>query len=162
FLDEYTKGLSQAPVQSIPLPTVDSGSNHVLTSSGTATSEGLLAVSANGHYLTVTGYDATPGTAGVASTASATTPRVVALIDSNGTGLPTTGGQTSTELPGFPTSTTGHSPYEFIFKDASTVYVADDGTTANGGGLQKWTLSGGTWTLAYTLSPGTNIGLRGL
>ena len=49
----------------------------------------------------------------------------------------------------------------FFFADANTLYVADDRATA-AGGIQKWALAGGTWTLAYTLSPGTNVGCRGL
>jgi hypothetical protein len=35
------------------------------------------------------------------------------------------------------------------FKDANTLYIADDGSAASGGGIQKWTQSGGTWSLAY-------------
>lgn len=77
-----------------------------------------------------------------------------------GSGLPTTAGQTITALPGFPTAS-GPSSYQFAFKDANTVYVADDRTTV-AGGIQKWTLGGGTWSLAYTLSPGTGLGARGL
>jgi hypothetical protein len=58
------------------------------------------------------------------------------------------------------------SPFGFAFakRDASgvpqTVYVADDRTVALGGGIQKWTLSGGTWSLAGTFK-GTD-GFRGL
>jgi len=67
-----------------------------------------------------------------------------------GSGLPTTAGQTTTGLAGFPTSGT-HSSYDYWFANSSTVYVADDGSAAAGGGIQKWTLSGGTWSLQYTL-----------
>ncbi len=62
-----------------------------------------------------------------------------------GTGLPTTAGQSITNLPGFPTS--GGSPYNYFFADLTaavagvdTVYVADDGA-----GLQKYSLVGGNW-----------------
>src|SRR5213594_3227546 len=41
FLDEYATSGGSA-VQSIAMPTTDSGSNQTLTASGTATSEGLL------------------------------------------------------------------------------------------------------------------------
>jgi hypothetical protein len=81
-----------------------------------------------------------------------------------GTGLPTTSGQTTTALPGFPTTGT-HSSYDYWFKDANTLYVADDGTAANGGGIQKWTFNGTTWSLQYTLlgSASTTVtGVRGL
>lgn len=68
-----------------------------------------------------------------------------------GTGLPTTGGQPVTLLPGFPT-VAGPSSVDFFFADATTLYVADDRPFASGGGIQKWTLSAGTWTLQYTLA----------
>jgi hypothetical protein len=85
-----------------------------------------------------------------------------------GTGLPIGSGETTTLLPGFPTSNmpTSHSSYDFWFKDANTVYVADDGTAANTGGIQKWTFDSGamTWSLAYTLlNTGTaTTAVRGL
>jgi len=78
-----------------------------------------------------------------------------------GTGLPTTSGQTTTLLSGFPTAS-GPSPYDYVFADANTLYVADDRATGSGGGLQKWTFNGSTWTLAYTLNIGLTAGLRGL
>ncbi len=72
FLDEYTP--SGTLVQSIPLPTADSGANQTLTAAGNATSEGLLTRSTDGSYIVLTGYDVAPGTASVAGTASATVP----------------------------------------------------------------------------------------
>jgi DNA/RNA endonuclease G (NUC1) len=80
-----------------------------------------------------------------------------------GSGTPTTSGQTITALPGFPTTGT-HSSYQFAFANASTLYVADDGGASSGGGIQKWTLSGGTWSLAYILlnNGATTTGVRGL
>jgi hypothetical protein len=80
-------------------------------------------------------------------------------INTVGTGTPTTAGQTTTLLPGF-SAQTGLSPYDFTFTDANTLYVADDRTTA-GGGIEKWTLSGGTWTLQYSTLAGT-AGVRSL
>jgi hypothetical protein len=80
-----------------------------------------------------------------------------------GTGTPTTTGQTLTLLPGMPTTGT-HSPYDFWFKDASTLYVADDGAASAGGGIQKWAFDGSNWNLQYTLlNNGTaTTGCRGL
>jgi hypothetical protein len=62
------------------------------------------------------------------------------------------------------------SPENFFFANATTLYVADSGNPKgdnNGaggstqglsdGGLQKWTLSGGVWTLDYTLSAGLDL-----
>jgi hypothetical protein len=50
----------------------------------------------------------------------------------------------------------GSSMYDFVFANSNTLYVADDGAGSNTGapaepGLQKWTLTGGTWSLAYTI-----------
>jgi hypothetical protein len=92
------------------------------------------------------------------TTAAASTFGIVTM----GAGLPTTSGQVSTLLPGFSVATGigTISQYDFWFADAATVYVADDRTMANGGGIQKWIDIAGTWTWQYTLSPGT--GCRGL
>lgn len=86
-------------------------------------------------------------------------------INQIGTGLPTAAGAAVTLLPGFPT-TSGSSPYGFYFADLSTtvpgldvVYVTDDAST---GGLQKWSLVGGTWTLNGTIGGSTTALLRGL
>lgn len=92
-------------------------------------------------------------------------------ISQVGTGLPTTTGQTTMALPGFSTAT-GPSPYGFYFADLSTavagvdvVYVADDRTTVDGG-VQKWSLVGGTWTLNGTITGATattaGAAIRGL
>jgi hypothetical protein len=78
-----------------------------------------------------------------------------------GTGLPTTSGQTTAQLNGFPTS--GLSSYDYsISSDTNTIYLADDRSIASGGGVQKWTLSGGTWSNVYTLNSGLSKGVRGL
>src|SRR5262249_57285590 len=60
FLDEYTP--TGTLVQSVPMPTATNGANRRLTVSGTATSEGALALSMDGRYLSLGGYDADPGT----------------------------------------------------------------------------------------------------
>ncbi len=53
------------------------------------------------------------------------------------------------------------SPENFYFANATTLYVADGGNPKNGGlgdgGLQKWSVIGGTWVLDYTLSLGLNL-----
>ncbi len=84
-------------------------------------------------------------------------------IGSVGTGLPTTTGQTITNLPGIPT--TG-SPYSFYFFDqsntiagADVLYIADDGATA---GIQKYSLVNNTWTLNGTINAPGVRGLTGL
>ena len=235
-------------VQTLALPVADAGPNLALTEAGSATADASLTRSADGRYLILAGYNATPGTAALAATAAATTNRLVGriaadgsintttrisdafsggnirgaasvngaafyvvgsvkgvvystlgsagpstaiskdtptnlrtinIVDNNlyistssgntqglaqvGTGLPTSAGQAIAGLPGFPT-TTGPSPYAFFFTDQSptvpgpdVVYVADDRST--GGGIQKWSLVGGTWTLNGTI---TGTAVRGL
>lgn len=80
-----------------------------------------------------------------------------------GTGVPATSGQTIANISGI-SSTNSASPYQFAFADLSssvagfdTLYVADD--TSGTGGIQKFSLVGGTWTLNNTI---TVSNLRGL
>jgi hypothetical protein len=79
-------------------------------------------------------------------------------------------------LKGFPTALKSATsfPFGLWFANSRTLYVADEGNgdatysaatgtyTAAAGqttaGLQKWVLSNGTWTLAYTLSSGLGLG----
>jgi hypothetical protein len=57
------------------------------------------------------------------------------------------------------------SPEDFFFANATTLYVADSGfgkqdsakTHLGDGGLQKWSLVGGSWVLDYTISAGLNL-----
>jgi hypothetical protein len=56
------------------------------------------------------------------------------------------------------------SPEDFFFADANTLYVADSGNPKNDsqntigdGGLQKWSLIAGKWTLDYTLADGLGL-----
>jgi hypothetical protein len=252
FLDEYTT--AGTLVQSIALPTAVNGSNHALTLSGSATSEGSLNLSANGQYLTLAGYDTTTGYAGVSSgitnrtigrvdasgtvntstgylsgsaykknnirsavtndgnefwtagtgsnatggiwyvpfgsfTAAGvqtgttnTNARVVNITDgqiyfstasvatgiyTDGTGLPSTSGQTEAILPGLPTLDSLSSPYGLLFLDENpsvagvdVLYVVDDNETAPGGGIYKYSLVGGTWVTNGNI-PNAN-GLRGI
>ena len=82
FLDEYTP--SGTFVQSIAMPTADSGSNRPLTGQGTSNSEGLLSLSPDRTFLGLTGYAAAPGLASPAGTTAATVNRVVGLVDFGG------------------------------------------------------------------------------
>jgi hypothetical protein len=81
-------------------------------------------------------------------------------------------------LAGFPTALAKSAPvvafpFGLWFADANTFYVADEGDGYTGGtdlythaaaqttaGLQKWVFSSktGTWSLAYTLQKGLNLG----
>lgn len=80
FVDEYTT--AGVLVQSIALPTAVKGENQPFCLSGTATSEGMMSLSADGMRLTVPGYAAVPGTAGIATAAGVN--RVVASISAEG------------------------------------------------------------------------------
>ena len=72
-------------------------------------------------------------------------------------------------LPGFPTTKAGVAPYypfALYFANATTLYVSDEGDNVpaditnpakSNGGLQKWILANGTWTLAYNLTNGLNL-----
>ncbi len=76
-----------------------------------------------------------------------------------------TGGGTPTAAatPTLIIGTLTGNPNEFAFNSAGTIcYIADDRTSANGG-IQRWDLTAGIWTLSYTLGSGAaNIGARGL
>lgn len=74
-------------------------------------------------------------------------------------------------LPGFPTASaktagpTSDYPFGIWFANANTLYVGDegDGVAADAAGsktagLQKWVLANGTWSMAYVLQSGLNLG----
>ncbi|MCU1347361.1 MAG: polymorphic outer membrane protein, partial [Acidobacteria bacterium] len=82
FVDEYTT--AGAFVQSIAMPTAVAGAQRRLTAAGTS-AEGFVNRSVDGQYLLLTGYDAATGTAGVATSTSATVNRVIGRIDTSGT-----------------------------------------------------------------------------
>lgn len=64
------------------------------------------------------------------------------------------------------------SPYAFAFNSANSIcYIADDRSSANGGGVMKFTSvnAGATWTYQYTINtatstptPAHNVGVRSL
>ncbi len=253
FIEE--RALDGTLVGTVALPIAAAGANLPFANSGSATSEGSLALSADGHTLALAGYAAVPGTAAVTGSASATVNRVVARVDALGnvdtstalaaafdannvrgaasadgtgfwvagaggktggvwfvllgaragvqvaanpasvrwplifggqlfasassgafvnvftvgTGLPQIAGQTNVSLPGMPT-TGSSSPYAYALFDLDptvagndTLYVADDRAAASGGGVQKWSLANGTWTLGPTFNVAvTPNGFRGL
>jgi hypothetical protein len=83
FLDEYSP--TGTLVQSIALPTTNSGADFGLVCSGSAGSEGQLTRSSDNRYLVATGYNAALGTSGLSGSTSAAVNRVVALVDIHGT-----------------------------------------------------------------------------
>ena len=82
FLDEYSA--AGTLVQSIALPTADSGANQAITASGSATSGGLISRSSDGQYIIVTGYDSAPGVASITSSTTTTVARVIGRVAADG------------------------------------------------------------------------------
>ena len=77
-------------VGTVALPTAAGAAGQALTSAGQSRSEGLLSTSGDGRFLTLTGYAAAPGTTAsegrsLTATDPAATPRVVGVVDANGT-----------------------------------------------------------------------------
>jgi hypothetical protein len=120
FVDEYTP--TGTLVQSIPLPSGSSlptGQND-LVASGTANSEGLLTVSPNGQYITLTGYDrAIGGTGSLSGTTSIAVPRTVGII-STSTGAV----DTSTALTDF---VSANNPRTAFTTDGTNIWVGGAG-----------------------------------
>ncbi|MDQ2807796.1 MAG: C25 family cysteine peptidase, partial [Chloroflexota bacterium] len=89
------------------------------------------------------------------------TPFRVATV---GTGLPMTAGQTTTNLPGFPTGNTSN-PNSFFLADLSaavpgmdTLYVADENSV-----IQKYSLVSGSWTAQGSVAATASVrGLTGV
>lgn len=94
--------------------------------------------------------------------------------------LPTSGGNTISILPGFPTQPASAQtctasncsnyfvPFGLFFANANTLYVADEGyadstfsptnpTHDPNAGLQKWSFYNGAWHLDYTLQNGLDL-----
>ena len=136
FLDEYD-AVTGALVQSIPLPTAADAGNNACTASGTATSEGMMTRSTDRRHLVGTCYSATPGTAAVAGTTSASVPRVVFLVD-HATSIDTT-----TALTAFANASNPRS----AASDGVNLWVAGNGNTVSGvptGGVHLVTTLGGS------------------
>jgi MYXO-CTERM domain-containing protein len=121
FLNEYTP--TGTLVQSIALPTTASGAQQPLTESGTATTDGMLNLSPNGQFLTVSGYDTGTGTASVASSNATTINRVVGLVNAAGTVDTTTHGAFFS----------GNNFRGAVTTDGTSFYVAGTGTAPDKG-----------------------------
>ena len=143
-----------------------------VSQAGNSTNAGVRYVTLGAPGNTSTPITATSGTATnvrvlglfddrLFASGATTTGPLLGVGQVGGTPAPTTGPENIVQLPGFPTAS-GPSSYEFQFTDANTLYIADDRTLANGGGLQKWTYdtTAQTWSLAYTLQTGLTAGIR--
>lgn len=142
FLDEYSTSGGSA-VQSIAMPTTDSGPNQTLTASGTATSEGMLTRSTDGNYLVVSGYDAAVGTASITSSASGTISRVIGRVNAAGTV------DTTTALTD---AISGGNPRSAASTNGTDLWISG---TSSGGGIRYATL--GATTSTQISSTPTNL-----
>lgn len=140
FLDEYTP--TGTLVQSIPMPTTASGGNFPLVASGSASSEGLMALSADKQYLILAGYGATiPYASSLVSTASTVVPRVIGVVSPSGTI------NTTTALSD---AATGNNPRGACSTNGTDLWIS-----GGAGGVRYATL--GTTTSSQLSTTPTNI-----
>jgi hypothetical protein len=140
FLDEYTTGGSF--VQSIALPTTASGAQKQLISSGDV-SEGILARSTDNRFVTLIGYGADlGGGVGLATTASATVPRVVGVVKYDGSI------DTSTALSDI---SSANNPRSAFTTDGTNIWAG--GASSSTGGAHFTTLGSTTSTQLFATVP---------
>ena len=115
---------------SVALPTTASGSNHMLTESGSALNDGELTLSADGQSLIATGYNAASGTASI--TGATNTPRTVAIVSPTGVVDTTTSlSDTTTEAQNFRSATTAVTGGNiYVGSGGGTGITTDGGTSA--------------------------------
>jgi len=163
----------------IALPTATAGSQRPFGISGTATSEGALELSADGNYLTLAGYGATPGTTGpgggtINGTTSATVPRVVARVDGAGNVDTSTAlsdafsasnvrGAVSSDGQHFWVTGDGGSTTSGTVKNASIAYAASLGATTSTGlttspkQARVPVIAGGNLYMSTSKTPGPGV-----
>ena len=113
FVEE--RRLDGTLVSTVALPTAASGAMQPFTMAGSATSEGGLALSSSGHYLTAGGYATPPGTPNVATTTAFTVFRLAARIDVAGNV------DTSTS---FSTAESGYNARSAVSLDGAGIWLA--------------------------------------
>jgi hypothetical protein len=103
-----------------------------------------------------------------ASSTSTPAPGIYSVFSVGASGTPTTADAPIAVLNGLPTAS-GPSPFSFVLLDrdpaiagVDTLYIADDRAIASGGGVQRWSLTGTTWTLGPTFNAGITSGTRGV
>ncbi|MEY4926739.1 MAG: hypothetical protein RI894_1175, partial [Bacteroidota bacterium] len=140
------------------------GTRHLAAGSVTATSTQLSTTAINTRAIGIfDGQLYAAGTVGAVST-----------VYSIGTGLPTTAGQTTTPLPGFPTTTGGgnaptYASFQFVnmsdtVANSDVLYVVDARSVQAGGGVQKWSKVNNVWKqnsrITFAGGTVTNITVR--
>jgi hypothetical protein len=151
FLEERS-AVDGALVRTIALPIAAAGANSPFTVSGTASSEGALALSTDGHFVTLGGYATTPGTAGVSGTTATAVHRAVARVAAPGTI------DTSTLLAD---AFSGDSVRAAITADGTAFWVSGNGNGTTNGGIQHAAL-GSTATPVQVLATPSNTRVAGV
>jgi hypothetical protein len=151
FLEEISP--LGTPIQTLAMPTAaTTAGNRAATTSGSATSEGFLKLSVDGRFLTFGGYNADPGTTGVASTTTSAVNRVVARIAADGTI------DTSTALSD--TSFNASNIRAVASTDGGEFWIAGNGSPAANGGV-RYALFGGMESTLLSATP-TNTRVVGI
>ncbi|HVT88502.1 MAG TPA: PEP-CTERM sorting domain-containing protein [Tepidisphaeraceae bacterium] len=135
FLDEYKP--DGTFVQTINMPTAVSGSNKILTATGTSSSEGMLNRSADGRFLLVSGYNAAIGASDPSASSASTVNRVVGRVDVAGNV------DTTTAL----TNMFGANNFRSVASDdGNNLWVSGAANSPSGSNLQgvAYTTLGGT------------------
>ncbi|MEI9947640.1 MAG: hypothetical protein WDO74_01290 [Pseudomonadota bacterium] len=148
FVDEYTAEGSF--VRSIAMPLTVNGNNRRLIASGTATSEGLMTRSVDGHFVLLTGYDAPLPTAMLVSTTGTAVPRIVGRL-----GLDGTVDTTTLVMDGV----SGNNPRSVVSTDGTQLWFA-----GASGGVRFLTLgntSATTTQLSLTVANLRQVGIFG-
>jgi hypothetical protein len=117
-LDTYYPVAGSAAISTTALPTMAALPNNQLTLSGTATTEGGLSRSADGHYVTLAGYAANTGLATTGTTRVAGRMSAAGAVD------------TSTTLTG---AFTANSVRGATSADGSAFWVSGNGSGTTGG-----------------------------
>ncbi len=163
---------------------LDSSGNFTRTASGSGTAfsgSNIRSAVSDGVNYWIAGTASSAANGGVWYSASGGTPSEIIAAGGNlrvarifnGTLYYSTGSGTHGiyAFSGIPTATAtatiiiadSGSPYDFAINPADTVaYVADDSGLTSGGGIQKWTFNGSTWSQKFTLTNGMTAGCRGL
>jgi hypothetical protein len=153
-----------SPVQTIALPTSDTGGQHALTASGLSLSEGEISLSPDDRYLVVTGYDAVPGTNGptftpetgvdvsgsLTSTDPGTIARTIGRIDGNGL-ADTSTALSDTTTPSIIRSAATKTGTSFLVAGSPQTEAypgAGLAPTSTGGGVLSTALGGTSATVA--------------
>jgi hypothetical protein len=161
FEFDETGTTSASYVGSLVLPQIASGSNDPVSGEYGSSSEGTLQLSGNGEFLTIAGYgvnaadfNADPGAYSISSTNTAlgqsgsiqgagytAVPRVVALIDANGSV------NSSTALYGI---FNGNNPRSAYTADGINIYVSGQGNSPDNTGGVFYTTVGSTSATSIT------------